>query len=81
MKYADVQKLHEAGLISDEQQQKIVEHFKLKEDGGGKFLAIISIVGAVLVVAGIALLISAHWNEIPRGAKIAAGIFLMLGAH
>jgi uncharacterized membrane protein len=81
MKYADIQKLHEAGLITDEQHQKIIAHFQLKEDSGGKFLAIVSIIGAVLVAAGIALLISAHWNEIPRGVKIAAGLALMLGAH
>ena len=81
MKYADIQKIREAGLISDEQQRQIVGRFHLKEDGGNKFLAIVSIVGAVLIAAGIILLISAHWNEIPRGVKIAAGILLLLGAH
>ena len=81
MKYGDIQKLHDAGLITDEQRQNIIEHFHLKEDGGNKFLAIVSIIGAVLITAGIALLISAHWNEIPRGVKIAAGIMLMLGFH
>src|SRR5208283_6096611 len=81
MKYADIQKLHDAGLITGEQRQKIIEHFQLKEDGGGKFLAIVSIFGAVLIAAGIVLLISAHWNEIPRGVKIAVGILLMLGTH
>src|SRR5208283_4303268 len=81
MKYADIQKLHDAGLITGEQRQKIIEHFQLKEDGGGKFLAIVSILGAVLIAAGIALLISAHWNEIPRGVKIATGLLLMLGFH
>ena len=81
MKYGDLQKLHDAGLITSEQRRKIIEHFKLKEDGGNKFLAIVSIIGAVLIAAGIALLISAHWNEIPRGVKIAGGLALMLGAH
>jgi uncharacterized membrane protein len=81
MKYADIQKLHEAGLITDEQRQKIVEHFQLKEDSGGKFLAIVSIIGAVLIAAGITLLIAAHWNDIPRGVKIATGLLLMLGFH
>jgi uncharacterized membrane protein len=80
MKFGDVGKIYEAGLITDEQREKIIGHFGLKEEGG-KFLAIISIVGAVLVAAGITLLIAAHWNEIPRGGKIAAGILLMLGAH
>lgn len=81
MKHCDIQKLHDAGLITDEQRRKIIEHFNLKEDGGNKFLAIVSIIGAVLIAAGIALLISAHWNEIPRGVKIAGGLALMLGAH
>jgi len=81
MKHADIQQLHDAGLVTDEQRQKIIEHFQLKEDGGGKFLAIVSIIGAVLIAAGITLLIAAHWNEIPRGVKIAAGLLLMLGFH
>lgn len=80
MKYADIQKIHEAGLITAEQRQKILEHFSLKEDSN-KFLAIISFVGAILVAAGIVLLISANWEEIPRGVKIATGMVLMLGAH
>jgi uncharacterized membrane protein len=81
MKYGDIQKLHDAGLVTGEQRQKIIEHFNLKEDGGNKFLAIVSFIGAALIMAGIVLLISAHWNEIPRGVKIAGGILLMLGFH
>jgi uncharacterized membrane protein len=80
MNYGDIQKLHDAGLITGEQRDKIVGHFNLKEDGN-KFLAIVSIVGAVLITAGITLLISAHWDEIPHGVKITTGILLMLGAH
>lgn len=80
MKYSDVQRVHEAGLITAEQRQRIIEHFQLKEDSN-KFLVIISFVGAVLVAAGIVLLIAANWEEIPRGVKIAVGLALMLGAH
>jgi uncharacterized membrane protein len=80
MKRADIQKLHEAGLITDEQRQKIIEHFQIEEEGG-KFLAIVSIIGALLIAAGIALLVAAHWNDISRGVKIAAGLLLMLGFH
>lgn len=80
MKYADIQKLHEAGLITDEQRQRIVAHFGLKEDSN-RFLVIISIVGAALVAAGIALLIASNWDAIPRGVKLATGLALMLGAH
>ena len=80
MKYSDIQKVHEAGLITAEQRQKIIEHFQLKEESN-KFLVIISFVGAVLVAAGIVLLIAANWDAIPRGVKICAGLALMLGAH
>ena len=80
MKYGDIQKLQESGLISDAQRRKIVEHFKLKEDSN-RFLVIISFVGAVLVAAGIVLLIAANWEEIPRGVKLGTGLILMLGAH
>jgi uncharacterized membrane protein len=80
MKYADIQKLYETRLITDEQRQRIVEHFKLKEDSN-RFLAIISFVGAVLVAAGIVLLIASNWDAIPRGVKLAAGLALMLSAH
>ena len=80
MKCGDIEKIHDAGLITGEQRDKIIAHFGLKDEGI-KFLVIISFIGAILIAAGIALLISAHWDEIPRGVKIAAGIFLMLGAH
>jgi len=80
MKTTDIEKIHEAGLITAEQRDKIIAHFGSKEEGT-KFLVIISFIGAVMIAAGIALLISAHWNEIPRGVKLAAGLALMLGAH
>ena len=80
MKYADITKIREAGLITSEQEAQIVAHFKLKDEGN-RFLTIISFVGAVLVACGIILLIAANWNEIPRGVKIAVGLGLMLGAH
>lgn len=80
MRYADAQKLHEAGLITDEQRQRIIAHFNLKEEGN-RFLAIISLLGAVLVAAGMVLLIAANWDAIPRGVKLVAGLGLMLGAH
>ena len=80
MKYDDIQKISEAGLITGDQRDKIITHFNLKEDGG-KFLVIISFLGAILVAAGVILVIGANWNDIPRGVKLAVGLALMLGAH
>jgi hypothetical protein len=45
-----------------------------------KLLTELSITGAVLAVCGVALLIAADWQKIPRGVKIAAGTLLMIGA-
>lgn len=82
MKHADLEKIRAAGLITDEQCQKIIEHFHLgSEDGGGKLLQIISIIGAVMSVSGIVLLVAANWNDIPRGIKIATGLLLLVGCY
>jgi hypothetical protein len=32
MKYADIQKLHDDGLVTNEQRQKIIERFQLKQE-------------------------------------------------
>lgn len=80
MKYSDIEKIREAELITAEQQQRIVEHFKLKEESN-RALTIFSFVGAVLVVCGIILMVAGHWDQIPRGVKIGIGLLLMLGAH
>jgi uncharacterized membrane protein len=80
MKTTDIGKIHDAGFITAEQRDKIIAHFGLKDEGN-YFLVIVSFIGAVLVAAGIALLISAHWDEIPRSVKLFTGLALMLGAH
>ena len=80
MKISDIEKIHAAGIITAEQRDQIIARFGLKDDTG-KFLVIVSFIGAVLVAAGIALLIGAHWDEIPRGVKLFAGLALVLGAH
>ena len=79
MKHSDIIRLHELGLITEEQRQKIITTLKLKEDSS-KLLLVLSTIGALLIVGGIILLISANWDAIPRGVKIAAGLLLMLSA-
>ena len=80
MKRGDIEKIRQAGLITVEQETRIIEHFKLAEESS-RFLTVVSIIGAVLVACGITLLIAANWQQIPRGIKIGAGLLLMLGAH
>jgi hypothetical protein len=39
MKSADIQKLHDTGLFTEEQRRKIIEYFQLKEDGSAVIMA------------------------------------------
>lgn len=80
MKATDIQKLREAGFINEAQEHAIVEHFKLDREGN-RFLAIVGIIGAILVSAGIILLIASNWNDIPRLLKLGVGLALLLGTH
>lgn len=79
MKYSDVEKLLESGLISQEQKDAIVERLKLSSAASRNYLMIaLSSVGGLLVLAGLILLISANWENIPPLAKQISGIVLML---
>src|SRR5512133_2735116 len=81
MKYSDVEKMLEAGLISQEQAGSIMAHFDLTENETSRFLTIVSYIGAALVACGIILLIASNWDAIPRGVKIGGGVALMVGAY
>lgn len=79
MKYSDAEKLLELGLISREQRDAIVERLKLSPAASRNYLLIaLSSLGGLLVLAGIILLVSANWAEIPDLAKQISGIALML---
>ncbi len=80
MKATDIRKIREAGFINEAQEHAIVEHFKLDREGN-RFLAIVGIIGAILVSAGIILLIASNWNDIPRLVKLGVGLALLLGTH
>ncbi len=80
MKVSDVDEIHKAGLITEDQRRAIVAHFALDRETN-KLLAILSTIGAVLVSAGIILLIASNWDAIPRLVKLAGGLALLGGAH
>lgn len=80
MKATDIRKIREAGFITEAQEHAIVEHFKLDREGN-RFLAIVGIIGAILVSAGIILLIASNWNDIARLLKLGVGLALLLGTH
>lgn len=80
MKATDIRRIREAGFINETQERAIVEHFKLDRDGN-RFLTIVGVLGAILVTAGIILLIASNWNDIPRLLKLGVGLALLLGTH
>ncbi|MSU33714.1 MAG: DUF2157 domain-containing protein, partial [Pedosphaera sp.] len=80
MKTSDLQKMVEAGLITDAQRRAIIDHFKLDRESN-RFLILLGIIGAILISAGILLLISANWEGIPRFVKLATGLALLMGSH
>lgn len=57
MKLSDIQAMQDAGLITEDQRRAIVAHFELDRESN-KLLGILSVIGAVLVSAGIILLIA-----------------------
>jgi uncharacterized membrane protein len=80
MKKQDIDVLLAQQLISAQQHSAIIARFGLA-DTRGKLGGIIGMIGAALVAAGIALLISANWDAIPRLAKVAGVIALLICAH
>lgn len=80
MKTSDIDHLHSAGLITAEQRAAIIEHYQLDHESN-RLLVILAIIGAVLVSAGIILLIASNWEDIPRLVKLAGALVLLVGAH
>ncbi|HAV42869.1 TPA: hypothetical protein DCX15_02495 [bacterium] len=70
-------------IITEEQAEKIKQKYEIPEEKGlvpSKFIAAISIIGAVLLGAGIILLIASNWQKIPKVAKLSmlfGAIFLV----
>ena len=72
----------EAAGISREQAERLHSLHPEREGGAvSRFLAIISLLGAVLCAVGVALIISANWQEIHRWVKIVAMGALLGGAY
>jgi uncharacterized membrane protein len=80
MKTTDIHRIRDAGLITEQQAAAIIEHFRLDRQVN-KLMVILGAIGAVLVGAGVILLLAANWADIPRGVKLAAGVAALLGAH
>lgn len=68
-----------AGLITPEQQAAIIEHFHLNAPQHRRWL-LLSLCGlaGALILAGIIMLISANWQQIPALVKMGAGMAMLV---
>ena len=79
MKYSEIRKLAELGLITSEQADAVAAHFRLSPHEPRNYLLIaFSALGGLLVLAGVVLLVSANWEAIPPLAKQISCAVLML---
>lgn len=90
MKRADIDTLHADSMISEAQHAAIVARYALDATdldldadpaASSKLGGIFAMIGAALCIAGIALVISSNWADIPRLVKIGSAILLLLGFH
>lgn len=79
MKRKDVETMLSAGLISPEQATAITEHFRLNDGRGWRWLLVcLCALAGGLIVAGVIMLISANWEDIPPIAKMGCSMALLL---
>jgi uncharacterized membrane protein len=70
------------GVVSAEQAERILAlHPEQEGSATSRFLTIISVLGGVLCVVGLALIISANWQDIHRWVKIIVAVLLLAGSH
>lgn len=65
----------EEGLISAEQKEHLLVRYQVLEEadetaGPGKLITTVSMLGAILIGAGIVLFIASNWSEVPRWGKL-----------
>ncbi len=79
MKRKDIERILAARLISPAQRDAIVEHFRLDEKVGVRWLLIcLSALASILIVAGLVMLISANWYSIPPLDKMVCAMLLLV---
>lgn len=71
----------EEGLLSAEQRAALLSRHPIPETAGGRFLAILALIGGTLTLAGVCLLIGANWQEIGDWTKIGGLVVLLIAAY
>jgi uncharacterized membrane protein len=69
------------GVISSEQREAIIARLPDPPEGllARRLVPGLTILGAVVVVLGLVLMVSANWDEIPRMTKLVTGVILLAG--
>lgn len=80
MKASEIQRLREAGFISPDQAETILQHYRL-ESPGHRFMTLVGLIGSILIGCGCILLIASHWESIPDALKLVTGMALLAGSH
>ena len=70
-----------SGLIDESQRAAILQRHPMTEGGHSRFVAVLSTVGALLLVVGISLIVKANWKELSDWTKIGGLVALMVGAY
>lgn len=79
MKYSEIRNLAELGLISSEQADAVAAHFRLSPREPRNYLLIaFSVLGGLLLLAGVIMLVAANWANVPPLARQISGVVLML---
>ena len=67
----DLAELVDAKIIAEDTAQKIEAFYKTKQSSPeNKLFVLFSILGAILVGAGVILIIAHNWDELPRFSKV-----------
>ena len=71
----------DAGIVSADQRQQILDFEAAASDSSHRFVTILAVLGAALVVLGFVLVISQNWDEIGKLPKLATGIALLIACN
>ena len=69
------------GVVTAQQAETILARYPESGRWFQRPIVVFSVLGGALVVLAVALLVAHNWHEIPRWAKLAGVLTLLLGAH
>lgn len=69
------------GMVTAEQADSILGQYVVVSPLYGRLIVILVTLGAILAGAGVIILVSANWQEIPRLAKMALALVLVAGSY